>query len=103
MKEIFAIIAVVLAFLALIFVLQEFDLITYQFFAPKYEAARREVFENTQSYCQGSIRDFDNLYLQYTQSKSDDEKAVLVDTLRHRVSGVQPACIPPRIRALLGQ
>ncbi len=83
--------------------LQFFGLMNYQFFAPKYEAARREVFENTQSYQQGSIRDFDNLYLAYVQAKSEDEKAVILDTLRHRAAGVQLDNIPPRVRALLGQ
>ncbi len=106
MKEFFVAIGIVAAIVLFVVVAtiggNALGLWNYQFFAPKYEAARRQVFENTQSYQQGSIRDFDNLYLAYTQAKTDDEKAVILDTLRHRTAGVQPDNIPPRVRALLG-
>lgn len=100
MKEFFGFILLVLG---VIIGLSFFGLMNYQFFAPKYEAARRQVFENTQSYQQGSIRDFDNLYLAYVQAKTDDEKAIILETLRHRTAGVQPDNIPLRVRALLNQ
>jgi hypothetical protein len=103
MREFLAVIGIMAAILLVVVGLNFFGLANYQFFTPKYEAARREVFENTQSYQQGSIRDFDNLYLAYVQAKSEDEKAVILDTLRHRTAGVQPDNIPPRVRSLLGQ
>ena len=103
MREFFIFVSIVAFGLLCIVSLQFFGLINYQFFAPKYEAVRRQVFENTQSYQQGSMRDFDNLYLAYVQAKSEDEKAVIIDTLRHRTAGVQPDNIPPRVRALLGE
>jgi len=102
MRIFLSIAAFLILFPATIFALNYMGLINYQFFAPKYEAARREVFENTQSYQQGSVRDFDNLYLAYVQAKSEGEKAVILDTLRHRTAGVQHDSIPPRVRALLG-
>lgn len=107
MKEFFAFILIGLSGLAiaafLFFVLQTAGLANYRFFAPKFEDARRQVFEGTQSYHQGSIRDFDNLLLAYTQAKTDDEKAILVETMRHRAAGVEADTIPPRVRALINQ
>lgn len=103
MKVFLSIVGAILAFLMLVVGLNFFGLANYSFFAPKYEAARREVFENTQSYQQGSIRDFDNLYLAYTRAKSEDEKAIILETLRHRTAGVQEGNIPARIRLLLNK
>ena len=50
MRDLFIVLGLVLAFCVGIFLLNYGSLASYSFFAPKYEAVRREVFFNTPSY-----------------------------------------------------
>lgn len=101
MKELGIGISVLAGLLVLGFVLNAVGLVNYQFFAPKYENARREVFENTKSYRDGSRRDFDNLYLAYKTAKSDDEKAAVLSIIRERASTAPEDVVPAEIKQLL--
>ena len=83
------------------FVLNYTGLVSYQFFGPKYEAARRNVFEETKSYRDGLRRDFDNLYIQYETEKDPDAKAAVLSVIKHRAYGVDPDFLPDNIRNLL--
>ena len=60
-------ILITLASMVLLFVvlfgLQYIGVVNYKFFAPKYQDAQREVFENTQSYNEGKRQDFYTYYL----------------------------------------
>ncbi len=55
----------------------------YKFFAPKQEAVRREVFENTKSYNQAAIQELQNMQFQYVQA-GDAQKATLADIILRR-------------------
>lgn len=101
MKDLLYLFGIIILFGIAIIAIQYAGLENYKFFAPKYEDGRRETFEGTQSYHQGSIRDFDNLLLAYGEAKSDDEKAIIVETMRHRAAGVESSSIPPRVRTLI--
>ena len=101
MKEFVVCLAIFLLILVLGVGLNFFGLANYQFFAPKYENARREVYENTKSYRDGSRRDFDNLYLAYKSAKSDDEKAAILSVIRERAAGAPPEVVPAEIYQLL--
>ena len=61
MKEILAGFVFIMVLAGGIFAIQSFDFGSYKFWAPKYEDARREVFENTKSYRDGSRRDLDKV------------------------------------------
>ena len=101
MKEFFAAI-LGLAFIVLaMYVLNYAGLTSFKIFGPQYEQARREVFEETKSYRDGTRRDFDNLYLQYKSAKSDDEKAAVLSVIRHRAAGAPPDVVPSEISNLL--
>jgi hypothetical protein len=84
----------------IVFVLQYAGLLNYQFFAPKYEAVRREVWENTPSYYAGTRRDFDSLILQYKLAKTAEEKAAIVAILRHRAAGAPPELVTFEVQQL---
>lgn len=55
----------VFGILALTWMLTGNDFYLYKYFAPKREAVRRQVFENTQSYVQGKTDYISQLRLQY--------------------------------------
>ncbi len=52
------------------------DLLTYQFWAPKQENVRRQVFENTQSYVQGKTEYLAKLRFEYQQAEGDHKSAL---------------------------
>jgi hypothetical protein len=58
----------------------------YSFFGPKYAEVDRQIFENSQAYNEGMLRDLQNLRLQYLGSKDDETRAALKATILHRFS-----------------
>lgn len=58
------------------FLLGLFDLFSFKFFAPKYENARREVFEQTKSYNHGKIQDLSKYYLEYEYADYESKDAI---------------------------
>lgn len=102
MKGAIAAVCVVLFVAALGFGTQLLGLWNYQFFAPKYEAAKNEVFHNTPQYTEGKERDLDRLQLQYVQAKSSDEKAVIRANILHEFA-VYEGPLTPDHRLFLNQ
>lgn len=58
----------------------------------------RRNFERSQSYREGLRRDFDELMLQYAKARSDDERAVVMSILKHRVAGAPPEAVPQDVK-----
>jgi len=61
------------------------DLAIYKFWAPKQEAARRQVFEETKSYNQGMIQELQNMQMQYVQA-DQAHKDALASIILHRAA-----------------
>ncbi len=101
MKEFFGIIGIILFVLLLGFGLTAFDYGSLKFWGPKYENAHREIFENTKSFRDGSIRDLDNLRLAYLQAQDPDAKAAIKDTMRQRALGVPREQISPAVNQII--
>jgi hypothetical protein len=78
-----------------------FGLWSYSFFAPKYEKARRDVYENTPSFVRGATRDLENLRIEYLSAKNEEHKLVLADTIRHRASSIDRENLTPELRSFL--
>jgi len=100
-KTLGTIIGTITLLITLVFITNIAGLTNYKFFAPKYENARREVFENTKSYRDGTKRDFDNLYVAYQTAKETEEKTAILSVIRERVSGTPNELIPSNINQLL--
>ena len=66
---------IVLLFAAL-FGLQYLGLVNYEFFAPKYQNAQREVFENTQSFTEGKRQDLIKYYHEWLNSDKQGKEAL---------------------------
>ena len=58
----------------LMFGLSAVGLVHYQFFAPKFQAVEREVYENTPSYIQGKEQSLSELRLEYQKAKTAGER-----------------------------
>lgn len=101
MKIALSIIGGIIGMVLLVFLLSYAGLIQYQFFAPKYENARRNVFENTQSYVQGKIEDLSNYKLQYDQAKDNDSKQAIESVIRSQFANFNIDQCPNELKAFL--
>lgn len=70
-------------------------------FDPVDQEIDRRTFEHSQTYREGLRRDCDELMLSYSKSKSDDERTVILSTLRHRVEGAPPEAVPQDVKQFL--
>jgi cytochrome c556 len=67
----------------------------YAYFAPKYEAVRREVMTESRYYNEASIRELYRLKRQYDAAKTEEEKATIVAAARHEFSIYPEDRLPP--------
>ena len=74
----------------------------YRTLAPKYEAVRRETFEQSRAFNEGMVRDLQNLRLQYL-SAAPEGKAALRATIIHRFSVYDKDELPPELRSFYSQ
>lgn len=84
---------------ALAFLGTALDFAQFKFWAPKYEDAKREVFEESQSYQHGMIRDLRNLKKEYRLADSESEKRVIKGTFLHRVAPMEKNELPQDLRS----
>lgn len=70
----------------------------YSYFNPKYEAVRRQTFEQSRAFNEGMVRDLQNLRLQYLQG-TPEAKAALRATILHRFSVYDKDDLPPELRS----
>jgi hypothetical protein len=68
-------------------VLEGNALFTYAFFAPKYEAVRRNTFEQSRAFNEGMAQELQGMWRDYNRSQSADEKAAIRSLVQHRVAG----------------
>ncbi len=101
MKTALAIVGGFLGLVLIVFLLSWVGLIHYQFFAPKYENARRKTFEQTQSYVQGKIQDLSNYKLQYAQAKDTDSKEAIKATIRTQFANFDMTSCPDELKPFL--
>jgi hypothetical protein len=65
------------ALVAVAFAAGLFELGMFQFFAPKFENVRREVFEQTQSYTHGKIQDLAKYKAEYDAAESEEDRQAI--------------------------
>ena len=74
----------------------------YKFFAPKTEAVRRQVFEQTKSYNQGMIQELQNMQFEYVKA-SDSQKQALASIILHRSADFDETRLPYDLRVFINQ
>lgn len=85
------------------FGLNYFGYVNFAFFAPKYEAVRRDQMIESRSYTEGTIRELYTLQRQYQTAKSDEEKATIAAAAQHEFSIFPKERLPGDLRMFLAQ
>ena len=80
--------------LGLSWIFQGNDFFLLKVFAPKYEAVRRETFEQSKAYNQGMIQEIQAMQFQYIQADAEHKKA-LASIILHRVADYDMSKFPP--------
>lgn len=83
--------------LGLGFGLEYYGLMSTKFFAPKFEAVRRETFEQSKSYNQGTIQEIENMYLEYIKADEEHKKAIGRIVL-HRLADFDKSKLSPELQ-----
>lgn len=79
------------------------DLWGYGYFAPKYEAVRRDVMIQSRAYSEASTREMYRFKLQYVQAKSDDERNTIKAFALHEATSFDRDRLPLDLQAFLEQ
>jgi len=76
------------------------DFFLYKYFAPKQEAVRRQVFEQSKAYNQGMIQELQNMQFQYLQTDKDHQ-AALAGIILHRAADYDIDKLPPDLYSFI--
>ncbi len=104
MKDAMKIIGVCFGALILIFALgwaiQGNEFFMYKFFAPKQEAVRRKVFEETYSYRRGVIQELQNMQMEYAKA-TPSQRDAMASIILHRAADFPEAEMPSDLRTFI--
>jgi hypothetical protein len=101
MKTALGVIVSIVLVLAVIFGLNLFGFAQYSFFAPRMEAVRRDTMLQSRAYHEGNYRELYRLKLQYTQAKSDEERATIKSFALHEADAMDRSQLPLDLQAFL--
>lgn len=86
---------------ALGFVLQAMNLGLYAFWAPKYQAVERQVFEESKPYVQGKITYLNRLRGDY-ELASESQKPAIKAVIKREASQIKTEYLPADLRSFIG-
>lgn len=92
--------ACVLGFFGVIWILQGNDFFIYKVFAPKYEAVRRQTFEESKAYNQGVVQELDAMYFEYQQADAA-HKSALASVILHRAADYDENRLPEHLKSFI--
>jgi hypothetical protein len=75
----------------------------FAFFAPKYEAVRRDVMIESRAYSEATTRQLYRLKLQYQQAGSDAERATIRAMTLHEAQAFDRDRLPADLRNFVQQ
>jgi hypothetical protein len=101
MKYVFLSVAGFAAVIGLGFALTGLDLAQYAFWAPKYKAVERQVFEESQPYVQGKITYLNRLRGDY-ELATEEQKPALRFVIKREAATVKPEYLPTDLRSFIG-
>ena len=97
------VIGVIIVSLAILAGVSYVGLYHYKWFGPKFEDARREVFENTRSYNQAKMQELAKYRLEYIRATDPIEKKAIASTIRHRFAGYDRMKLPYELEMFLNE
>ena len=74
----------------------------YKFFAPRQEAVRRETFEQSKAYVQGTIQELYKLQVEYAKA-TPEQKVALSSVIRHQAAGFDEKLLPDDLKQFIDQ
>lgn len=93
MKPLLVIVGGVIGLGALTWGVTYHELIFTSFFTPKFENVRRQTFEQSKSFRDGSIQELQNMQFEYITADPTHKKA-LADVIRHRAREIPVGAMP---------
>lgn len=96
-KTILSVAALLLLGVGCVFSLEYYGLMSTKYFAPKFEAVRRETFEQSKAYNQGTIQEIENMYLEYIKADEEHKKAIGRIVL-HRLADFDKSKLSPELQ-----
>ncbi len=100
MKNVFIGISAFILLIGLGWFLTANDLLMANFFAPKQEAVRRKVFEQSKAYNQGMIQELQNMQFEYVKAKPE-QQAALRSIILHRAADYPADSMPADLYAFI--
>lgn len=97
MKNVGYVLLVVIALLAVTWIIEGNNFFLYKYFAPRTEAVRRQVFEQSKAYNQGMIQELQNMQFEYIKADSEHKKA-LKGIILHRAADYDVNKMPADLR-----
>lgn len=73
------------------------------YYAPRYEAVRRDTMIESRAYTEGTIRELYTLKRQYDASANENERATISAAARHEFSIFPHERLPADLQAFLAQ
>lgn len=102
MKNIGAAFMAIICILAISWLVVGNDFFLYRFFAPRQEAVRREVFEQSKAYNQGMVQELQNMQFEYIRAGTEHKKA-LASIILHRSADYDINKMPYDLRTFVEQ
>ena len=104
-KAIVAGVGAIVVILALGWVVMGNEFFLYQYFAPKQEAVRRQVFETSRAFNQGMVQELQNMQFDYVKTTDPAAKAALASVILHRASGynLDDPIVPADLRSFIAK
>lgn len=102
MKQAIGVGIIVIVFFGFLWILQGNDFFLYKVFAPKYEATRRQVFEQSKAYNQGMIQELQNMQFEYAQA-DQAHKDALASIIIHRAADYDESRLPSDLRDFINK
>ena len=100
-KELLTYIVIIFLLLILVLVLTFFGMKSYQYFAPKMENIRRNVFESTRSYNEGKIQDLAKYRNEYLLAKTVEDKNAIKSTINLMFANYNDSKMPMELNQFL--
>jgi len=66
---------------------------------PAEESLRREVYEESKSYIDGTIRDLDNLRMQWLTADTEPQRTAIANVAKHRSVDFPEEYLPEHLKA----
>ncbi len=101
MKEIMKVVGAVIGITILVFLLfwvaTGNDLALFQYFGPKYEQTRRNVFETSKAYNDGMVQELRAMQFEWIKADTNSQ-AALGSVFLHRVAQYDNSKLPPDLQ-----